>query len=110
MNLLIAALATWQIVEIWHHSTLMAPLRARTEMWQNKLGELLSCPWCLSVWVGLVCGVVLAFADASWASRVGSVVIHGFAISRLANLGNDVFKSFCRTPGFRLDDDFNSIG
>jgi len=110
MDLVIAALATWQIVEIWQHSTLMAPLRARTEMWQNKLGELLSCPWCLSVWIGMLCGALLTTADIVQASRVGSVVIYGFAISRLANLGNDVFKSYCRTPGFRIDDDFNSFG
>lgn len=109
MELFVAALATWQIVEIWHHSTLMAPLRARTEMWQNKLGELLGCPWCFSVWVGLVCGLVLATVDISLANRAGGVVLYGLAASRLANLGNDVFKSFCRTPGFSLDTDVESV-
>jgi hypothetical protein len=102
MTLLIAALATWQIVEIWHHSLLMAPLRARTEMWNNKLGELLSCPFCLSVWVGLFCTAGVTFA----AVYDLEYVILAFAVSRLANLGNDVFKSYCLTPkvGFDLSE------
>jgi len=112
MDLIIAALATWQIVEIWHHSSLMAPLRARTEMWTGKIGQLLGCPWCLSVWVGMLCGVLLASEDAFWLSRVGSVFVYGFAISRLANLGNDIFKGYCRTPRIQFEDweETNSIG
>ncbi len=52
VELVVAALATWQAVEIWRHSNLMAPLRARAELREDKLGELLGCPFCLSVWVG----------------------------------------------------------
>ena len=99
MNLIVAALATWQIVEIWHHSLLMAPLRSRAEMWDNKLGELLSCPFCLSVWVGLCCT-----AGVTFAAMYGlEYVIMAFAVSRLANLGNDVFKTYCLTPKVGFD-------
>ena len=102
MDLIVAGLATWQIVEIWHHSLLMAPLRAHAEMWNNKLGELLSCPYCLSVWVALLCVPLLTFAEG-YGSRE---VLLAFAVSRLANLGNDVFKPYCRTPkvGFDLSE------
>jgi len=98
MQLLIAALATWQVVEIWHHSLLMAPLRARTEMWTGKLGELLACPWCLSVWVGFGCGAAL-----STGYRGLYVILFGFACSRLANLANDLTHSHCRTPRIGID-------
>ncbi len=54
MELLIAALATWEIVEIWHHSDLMAPWRARAELVENKLGKVLTCMFCLSPWVAMV--------------------------------------------------------
>jgi hypothetical protein len=103
MSSIIAALATWQIVEIWHHSLLTAPLRVRTEMWTNKLGELLSCPFCLSIWVALLCVVVLSLEEYGLAGQCGSVVIHAFAVSRLANLGNDFFKQHSLTSKATLD-------
>lgn len=99
MELIVAALATWQIVEIWHHSLLMAPLRSRTEMWNNKLGELLSCPFCLSVWVALACALGVTVGRDSGAATV----VLAFAVARLANLGNDVFKSYCLTPKVGFD-------
>jgi len=103
MTSIIAALATWQIVEIWHHSLLMAPLRARTEMWVNKIGELLSCPFCLSIWVALFCVAVLSLAEYGLAGRCGSIAIHALAVSRLANLGNDFFKQHSLTPKASFD-------
>lgn len=98
MTLIIAALATWQIVEIWHHSLLMAPLRARTEMWTNKLGELLSCPFCLSIWVALFCIVTLSLGEYGLVGHGSNLIIQAFAVSRLANLGNDFFKQHSLTP------------
>lgn len=98
MFIIVAALATWQIVEIWRHSKLMASLRSRTEMWDNFLGELLSCPFCLSVWVSLFCMLGLELSDWGLAGYILSLMIYALAVSRLANLGNDVFKQFCLTP------------
>lgn len=98
MFIIVAALATWQIVEIWRHSKLMASLRSRTEMWDNFLGELLNCPFCLSVWVSLFCMLGLELSDWGLAGYILSLMIYALAVSRLANLGNDVFKRFCLTP------------
>lgn len=107
-TLLVAGLATWQIVEVWHHSSLMATWRARTQLWENKLGELLGCPFCLSVWVGLLAATVgllpLPAADGVLAGLcllllgAAKLVVLGFAVARLANLGNDLTHKWCRTP------------
>lgn len=183
-ELVVAGLATWQIVEIWHHSSLFAGVRARVELMdvegaRGRLRELLSCPFCLSVWVGglvalvtalplpavgweqagwgvggffvglvLVFGVlwvlgvmmmiteyrqkkrmwytwvyevavyaagVAALTGAAWGAwevtppgtvegmwflglGAAKVTVLGFALSRLANLGNDLTRHWCRTP------------
>ena len=116
MILIVAALATWQVVEIWHHSLLMSPLRARTEMWNNKVGEALGCPFCLSVWVALFCVACLEMSEYGLAGRCLSVLVYVFAVSRLANLGNDFFKQYNLTPKvtFDYDEEFdepeNSVG
>jgi|TARA_R110002051_G_scaffold252284_1_gene311517 hypothetical protein len=100
IELIIAALATWEIIEIWHHSLLFAPLRARTELWTNKLGELIGCPFCLAPWVALLSVMVLFSPEwFGWSVWSGLRVIwYSFAVARLANLGNDYFKATCRTP------------
>lgn len=59
VELVVAALATWQVVEVWHHSSLLAPLRARGELLEGRAGELLACPFCLTVWVAVGAAVVL---------------------------------------------------
>ncbi len=103
LEFIVAALATWQIVEIWHHSLLFADWRSITEMWDNKLGELLGCPWCLSVWIGFLCAGALHLTGFPLIGPCVTIVLYGFAASRLANLCNDFFKSYCRTPKITLD-------
>lgn len=95
-NIIIAALATWQIIEIWHHSLLFAPIRSITDCWQNKLGELLHCPFCMSPWVALIC--LAGLQEFGFVSFITQGVVYVFAASRLANLGNDVFKIWNLTP------------
>lgn len=97
VELVVAALAVWQVVEIWHHSALFAPLRARAELLEGKAGELLRCPFCLSVWVGLAVGLVVLLPAVWWAWPAKLAVL-GFALSRAANLGNDLTRKWCRTP------------
>jgi hypothetical protein len=112
MELIVAALATWQIVEIWHHSSLFAGWRAIVENWESKIGELLSCPFCLSPYVAAFCCGILYLPTsglAVWLDSIGAVAktgIYAFAVARLANLGNDYFHASCRTPRFTLEEFF----
>lgn len=103
MQLVTTALAVWQIVEIWHHSSLFAAWRARVELQSGFTAALLRCPWCLSVWVGLSYASLLSI-DGN-VSRVSGIICLGLAASRLANLGNDVFHCHNRTPRFKLESD-----
>jgi|TARA_R110000824_G_scaffold74504_3_gene189367 hypothetical protein len=100
IELIVAALATWEIIEIWHHSLLFAPLRARTELWLNKVGDLLGCPFCFAPWIALLSVLVLIAPEwLGWPIWPGLKILwYAFAVARLANLGNDYFKSTCRTP------------
>jgi hypothetical protein len=117
VELLIMSLAVWEIIEIWRHSSLMASWRARAELLEGRLGELLRCGFCLAPWVSwCVCLVVLLPAPdkkedfwdwTSWAAVWSmKLLILGFAVARLANLGNDLTHAVCRTPlgnGIELD-------
>jgi len=107
--LLIGALAVWEIVEIWQHSALMAGLRARAELLDGKVGQLLRCGFCLSVWLSfMVVPFVMPTHDPvpgdtlsmAWYAikTAGGMVLIAFAVARLANLGNDLTHGWCRTP------------
>lgn len=91
-HVLIAGLATWQAVEVWRHGEICASWRAYYEARDDFVARLLTCGFCLSVWVGWL--LYLSMASA--------VVLHwvvgGLAAARLANLGNDCFHAYCRTP------------
>ena len=101
-DVFIAVLATWQIIEIWHHSLLFAGARARVELWENKLGELLVCPFCLSPWVAALSVIVLlvpAWLQLSgWYVLTAHIIWYAFAVSRLANMCNDITHKLSRTP------------
>ena len=117
-----AVLATWQAVEIWRHSTLFAGCRAVVECWlvrpepthpdlrghwwsgllragdvyyaaRAKLAELLSCPWCLSVWVATLFAAWLLLGPP-WSL----IPLYGLAASRGANVLSDWTRATSRTP------------
>jgi hypothetical protein len=102
--LLACGLATWSAVEIFHHGSIFAGVRA---YWESQLGfggvrgwlaSLLSCPFCLSVWVAAATCVSWEVSVADQFST-GRCLICTLAASRLANLGNDLAYSLTRTPG-----------
>lgn len=116
-KLLVAALATWQAVEIWRHSDLFATRRALAEESPGFKAAILRCPWCLSVWVGSLAMLLTVATTLTWkivnkptaALDFGDWLVtifiapwvwlmYALAISRLANLGNDLTHAFCRTP------------
>lgn len=98
LTLLIAALAAWQIIEIWHHSELLANKRAEAEARGDMLGKLLACPFCLGPWVSLLCLIVLAIPEVWHIGFLLQAAVKSMAASRLANIGNDLFYDFSRTP------------
>lgn len=98
LTLLIAAFAAWQIIEIWHHSALLANKRAEAEAQGGTLGKILACPFCLSPWVSLLCLIVLAIPDGWYFGTLLQAAVKSLAISRLANIGNDLVYNFSRTP------------
>lgn len=93
----VAGLATWQICEIWNHGSIFDEWKQKcellTEFWWARL---LSCIFCLSNWVALLCGV-LALLTLKVNLWFGLPLVM-FAGARLANLGNDLFKDVCLTP------------
>ena len=106
----IAALATWQSIEIWHHSALFAGLRARVELWEGWIGDLLQCPHCLGPWVAcghlglLMAGQLLPeLGAAEWAGFLVQLPGGALAACRVAQVCNDLTHGFCRTPKIDAD-------
>ncbi len=95
-DLLLVALATWQAVEVYHHSKILAWLRCRLE----PLWYLFGCPFCLSLWVALLIAAGVRF-DPTW---ISTLLATALAASRLANLFNDATTSFNRTPKVTCDE------
>lgn len=115
LELVAAAAATWQAIEIYRHSQqpTVRSCRARLEILGGDLGHLFDCSWCLSVWVGFgLCGwrwaieVSASAAELHWslaavrtvAYGAWFVLVYGLAVSRLANAANDLTHRFNRTP------------
>ena len=100
MDILIAALAAWQLIEVWQHSMLLSEWRAEAELIDGRLGELLCCPFCLSPCVSLLMLSIISLANVT--GYCLDLPVQALACARLANLGNDLCHAFCRTPRFRL--------
>jgi hypothetical protein len=101
--LVVAALAVNQFVEIWHHSEngLISDPR---EWMRGQLDhdaaflfapvyEGILCPWCFSVWVGIATVILYR-----WIPAYVDPILWLLAISRLANLINDLCHDKLRTP------------
>lgn len=73
------------------------------DTWTGFLGGLLSCPFCLSPYVGLLCVSILLAPDLAvgWYAvlrAIAQTVVYAFAAARVANISNDYFHRWCRTP------------
>lgn len=66
------------------------PLRNKAQ--GTKLGELLTCPFCVSVWVGgfLAAGQGLVGDEWAWQVFVGAMALSG-AVSLVASLAHEAF-------------------
>jgi len=103
-HLVLAALATCQAVEVFHHGSLFAPARARAFRWSTcdgprplrLAGELLLCPFCLSHWVAAAMVILVGLGClVSW---VYALPVWWLAVTRGANLCNDLLHAWSRTP------------
>ena len=98
--IVINALCVWAIVEVIHHGTIFAKLRAYTEAKGGFLGELIACPFCLSHWAAAfvtLCSSAHYYSNASPLVITASVLMW-LATIRVANLFNDVCYKLTRTP------------
>jgi hypothetical protein len=83
--LIVVGLATWQAVEIYRHSSLFESWRHAIEGSENLLDQLLSCGWCLSVWVATILAIAVYLPLVQF-------FVYGLAISRLANVLHDAYR------------------
>ena len=97
----IAMLATWQTIEIWHHGHIFDELQQRLKASSRWYAYLVTCPFCLSPYVAAL-WLIVTLAESTWHTDVFYQVLYVFmlalAVSRLANLANDVFHCCTRTP------------
>lgn len=108
LELFVAMLATWEIVEIYRHSLLFADRRSKMEARVDKLGDLFQCNFCLAPWVAALCLLILMtehipegneiLDGLRRVTRILRLPLYAFAVARLANLGNDLTHDYCRTP------------
>jgi hypothetical protein len=99
LALLVAALAVWEAVEIWHHGEIFAGWRAWLECGSGFFARLLLCPFCLAVWVALPVTILLLLAELL--SPWWGLPAYLLAAARLSNLGNDITHDrWCRTPRY----------
>lgn len=96
----VVALAVWQIIEIWHHGEVFDTQRAKLELWEASdctlfwfVGRLSACAFCLSPWIGWICALIWQFGQTP-----GRILLTGFAVARLANVGNDLLGPWSNTP------------
>ncbi|MFW6062393.1 MAG: DUF1360 domain-containing protein [Planctomycetota bacterium] len=101
-HLIVASLATWEILELWRHGSLFAGARAVTDLWYGWIGTLLRCPFCSAPYVALICVTLLQIPG--WPGTVTSFLVWAMAAARGANLANDLFHGISRTPHEGLDD------
>ena len=101
----VLALGTWQTVEVLHHSKLCYDLRIRMEKVGGFMGDVTSCPFCLSHWVAIFYGIGLGIPVLNQPIFIWLLLL---AAVRLANLGNDLTWSYNRTPRYQGEDNGNN--
>lgn len=92
LDFVLISLAVWQALEIWHHGEIFRTWRESVRFCRfENISYLSQCMFCLSVWAAFALVLANTFL-------LGQLFILVLAVSRTANLCNDVFYSFCRTP------------
>lgn len=94
VTVLLLALATGAVVDVWLNGSIFASWRSRAEVWENMFSELLGCSLCLNyqapIWLTL--GLwALPMSVPGWAAIILRGVLIALAAGRLAWLLNDVY-------------------
>lgn len=122
-ELVLVALAVWEIVEIWRHGSLFARWRAqledRRDGWLGRRWLILRqlrggkhallratlARYQANVWAWLAELLLCGFCLTPWIALsvvcllpYAPVPFYALAAARLANLGNDLSHAVCRTP------------
>jgi hypothetical protein len=91
VTVFLLALATGAVVDVWLNGSIFAGWRARAEVWENTLSELLGCSLCLNyqVPIWLTLGLwALPMGVPKWAAIILRGVLIALAVGRLAWLLN----------------------
>jgi hypothetical protein len=87
IDVVLLALATGAVVDVWLNGSIFAGWRARVETWENTFSELLGCSLCLIYQVPfwLTLGLwALPMALRPWAAAGLRVILVALAAGRLA--------------------------
>jgi len=108
LDFLAAILACSQVVEVWNHGSIFATRRAKLALSDSWLASLLRCMFCLSIWVGWLAALSVLAANLLPDLYACPIRLFGYglAISRAANLLNDLTHDWSRTPK-TLDSDWD---
>ena len=95
LDLAVLVLATNHVIEVYHHGSIFSGIRARFEARNDLLSELMTCMFCLSLWIG----AGLAAYYLCLANTYMRLPVYALAVTRGANLLNDLTHRWHRTPG-----------
>lgn len=128
INLLGAVVLCELLIELFKSATPLAPLRRRLGI-EDEYGLPLSCGdapdgrgcawystlagcgYCLSVWVGVSCGIVfgLCLFSPAWMPGVLAYALNGLIVHRLSNVWHAIIHRVVDTEG-RLRRDMEILG
>jgi len=105
IHIIVGILATWGIVEWYSHEQIFNirnwAIVKKTELMlenkSNKFIEMLICVFCISHWIALFVSILITFFHHDFILTFLYTVI----FVRGANLLNDIFYKYSRTPGNR---------
>jgi hypothetical protein len=102
VGIVATALATWSLVEVLTRGSLFRWVRAYFEAYDNWIGDLARCRFCLSYWAGAVTTLVwelsCSWNPLQWIGDIPVLILVWLANVRLANLLSDLTHNISRTP------------
>jgi hypothetical protein len=107
VDVLVGILCTGALTELVRHDGRLSEFRTKIAtldggLFTRLLKGVIGCGYCLSHWMALVTIFLLILPRLLWPNSTISLCIYlvavALAVTRGANLVNDIFKRHCRTP------------